>query len=264
MLPECITITDTISLCQASLGLTYFRRECTDAMIAMDSVRSAAYVLAPERQATLPAKRRRLYLVRHGETDWNIAGRFQGREDNPMNERGMAQAVHCSERLREAFALGEVQIGAVFASPLQRAYSTGVVIATRCGLPKPIATPEIIERDYGPLSGLTPAQRREKYPCQSTEEIDGVERMGDAGQRLAGAVERLCVANPASNLLLVLHGGILNAFINLATGGKIGTGITLTTNCCINVLSNSHDGSLTLEAFNLTPDDFVSWMRHNK
>ena len=262
MLPESVTVTNTIAFCQASLGRTYLRAECADTMIALDRTRSSAYLLAPDEQAALAPCRRRLYLVRHGETDWNIAGRFQGREDNPMNARGMAQAAHCGERLSQALAAGGIQLGAVYASPLLRAHRTGEIIAALCGLPAPIVEPALIERDYGPLSGLTPAERRERYPVTNIDQVDGVEPMRGAGLRLAAASERLCRQNPGAHLLLALHGGILNAFIHLAAGGKIGTGVTLTTNCCVNVFSESPDGSLVLEAFNLTPDDFVQWTQN--
>ena len=45
-----------------------------------------------------------VYYVRHGETDWNVIGRLQGRRDVPLNARGRAQAVHCGTILRELFA----------------------------------------------------------------------------------------------------------------------------------------------------------------
>ncbi len=44
-----------------------------------------------------------VYYMRHGETDWNVAGRLQGRRDTALNARGRAQAMHCGEVLRDLF-----------------------------------------------------------------------------------------------------------------------------------------------------------------
>ena len=51
------------------------------------------------------ARRPTVYYIRHGETDWNVAGRLQGRRDVPLNARGRAQAVHCGDILRDLFGL---------------------------------------------------------------------------------------------------------------------------------------------------------------
>ena len=58
----------------------------------------------------------KIYLIRHGETDWNHVNRFQGREDIELNEAGIAQAVRCGQTLQ---GLG---IEAVYTSPLKRAH----------------------------------------------------------------------------------------------------------------------------------------------
>ena len=91
----------------------------------------------------------KIYLIRHGETDWNHINRFQGREDIELNAAGIAQAVRCGQTLQ---GLG---IEAVYTSPLKRANCTGEEIAAQIGLSRDGVEPmqELIERDLGPFSG---------------------------------------------------------------------------------------------------------------
>lgn len=91
----------------------------------------------------------KIYLIRHGETDWNHINRFQGREDIELNAAGIAQAARCGQTLQ---GLG---IEAVYTSPLKRAHCTGEEIAAQIGLSRDGVEPmqELIERDLGPFSG---------------------------------------------------------------------------------------------------------------
>jgi bisphosphoglycerate-dependent phosphoglycerate mutase len=74
-----------------------------------------------------------IYYIRHGETDWNVAGRLQGRHDVPLNARGRTQANHCGNILRDLFA----QIGRhpadfdYLSSPLGRACETMALVRPR-------------------------------------------------------------------------------------------------------------------------------------
>ena len=65
----------------------------------------------------------RIYLIRHGETDWNIDRRYQGIEDIPLNNTGVMQAKLCAK------ALSNMQFDAIYSSPLTRAYDTAALIA---------------------------------------------------------------------------------------------------------------------------------------
>lgn len=87
----------------------------------------------------------KIYLIRHGETDWNHINRFQGREDIELNAAGIAQAARCGQTLQ---GLG---IEAVYTSPLKRAHCTGEEIAAQIGLSRDGVEPmqELIERDLG-------------------------------------------------------------------------------------------------------------------
>ena len=72
-----------------------------------------------------------LYLVRHGETDWNLQRRIQGSTDIPLNDTGREQAA-ATGRL-----LARREWDAIYSSPLSRAIETGELIAREVGLPGP-------------------------------------------------------------------------------------------------------------------------------
>jgi broad specificity phosphatase PhoE len=104
----------------------------------------------------------RLYYVRHGETDWNRAGRLQGRRDTSLNARGRAQAIRCGEILRAFFARNGVGPAALdyVASPLARARQTMEGMREPLGLP-PRAyrlDPRLAEMAFGDWDGLTLAE----------------------------------------------------------------------------------------------------------
>ena len=78
----------------------------------------------------------RLYYIRHGLTDWNAAGRLQGRLDVPLNQTGRAEATHCGEILRDLFARDELPAADhdCVSSPLTRARETMEVMRAALGL----------------------------------------------------------------------------------------------------------------------------------
>ena len=99
----------------------------------------------------------KFYLIRHGETDWNVESRFQGRENISLNETGQKQA--------EACGLGMLETGIPFdcmvSSPLDRAYGTAETIAGCLGIAAIHKEPDLIERDFGKISG----RKREAREC---------------------------------------------------------------------------------------------------
>src|SRR5690606_9147241 len=89
------------------------------------------------------------YLVRHGETEWNLQHRVQGSSDIRLNETGRRQARHTA-RLLARRSLDEI-----YTSPLSRASETAAIISERLGLGTPISDNAFVERDYGEAEGLT-------------------------------------------------------------------------------------------------------------
>jgi len=109
-----------------------------------------------------------VYYVRHGETDWNVAGRLQGNRDIPLNARGQAQAAHCGGVLRDLFERDGVDPGGLdyMSSPLVRARRTMELARGSLDLPPEDYRIEqrLIEITFGDWEGSTIAQLRNRDP----------------------------------------------------------------------------------------------------
>ena len=145
------------------------------------------------------------YLARHGQTEWNVAGRRQGLLDSPLTPRGLLQAQ------RNAALVSGRQIDAVFASPLGRARQTAEILAEAVALPV-LVLDDLAEIAHGEWSGLTsaeidaawPGQRavreREKY----TFRFPGGESYADADMRVGQALAAM-FASGSLRPLVVSH-----------------------------------------------------------
>lgn len=98
----------------------------------------------------------RLLLARHGESEWNAVGRWQGQADPPLTELGRRQA--------KAAVGGLGSIGVVAASDLRRAAVTAEIIASELGIGPVVIDVDLRERDAGEWSGLTRAEIHERWP----------------------------------------------------------------------------------------------------
>ncbi len=163
-----------------------------------------------------------ILLARHGETDWNAVGRWQGHTDRSLTERGHRQAVELAERLAND------QIDAVYSSDLLRAVETAEPVAKRLGLPLR-TLPELREVDVGTWAGLTRDEVAERFPDGfrrwsewQTGWEDG-ETYDEMGERVVGAVVRLAGEHPGGRILVVSHGGAIRALHAAAAGIDIAT-----------------------------------------
>jgi broad specificity phosphatase PhoE len=109
-----------------------------------------------------------VYFIRHGQTEWNVAGRLQGHRDIPLNAHGQTQAAHCGEILRDLFAhhgRDPADFGYV-SSPLGRARETMALARPALGLPaEGFAVDErLAEISFGEWEGFTIAQLHERDP----------------------------------------------------------------------------------------------------
>ncbi|NEM90132.1 histidine phosphatase family protein [Galbitalea soli] len=148
-----------------------------------------------------------LYLVRHGETDWNAARRIQGRTDIPLNDTGRAQAL-ATGRL-----LATREWDGIYASPLSRARETAEIIAAQIALPAPGIIDAIAERNYGEAEGLGFHEVDAIY----AGDVPGRESHEEVVERALPALTELAAAHPGEAIVVVTHGGVIRAVLNHLT-----------------------------------------------
>ncbi|MFZ0609249.1 MAG: histidine phosphatase family protein [Xanthobacteraceae bacterium] len=114
-----------------------------------------------------------LYYIRHGETDYNVEGRLQGRRDVALNARGRDQARACGELLRDLFARDRREAAdfAYMASPLQRACATMEILRATLGLDAHAYALDdrLMEISYGGWEGLTLPEIDSRMPGMLAE-----------------------------------------------------------------------------------------------
>ncbi len=126
-----------------------------------------------------------LILVRHGQTDWNLERRYQGKTDIPLNGNGRRQAAHVAEQLRNA------GLAAVYSSALGRAYVTASAIAAAHGLVA-IKDARLNEIDQGEWEGLRHDEIAKRYAeCLRCWEEDPTSTCPPGGESLAVVRERV-------------------------------------------------------------------------
>lgn len=159
--------------------------------------------------------RPRLYLVRHGETDWNAEGRLQSFTDRPLNARGEAQAAGL------AAALAGVRWDRAVSSPLVRARRTAeIVLAARGDAPVLEIDDRLREMDMGPFEGWLEA-RIESDPVGAAWRRDGVQPPGMEPEHEVAERARSFLAalgNADGTTLVVGHGRTLRILIACALG----------------------------------------------
>jgi probable phosphoglycerate mutase len=145
-----------------------------------------------------------LLLVRHGETDWNAAGRLQGHTDRPLSDFGRRQARQLAEELADE------ELEAIYASDLARARETAEIVGERLGLPV-VLDPDLREKDWGTWEGLTAVDRdRVEFVGESTEAHQ---------ERILRTLRRISQRHPAGgSVLVVTHGGSMRRVQTAALG----------------------------------------------
>jgi broad specificity phosphatase PhoE len=143
----------------------------------------------------------RILLVRHGQSEWNADGRWQGQADPPLSELGEQQAVAAAR------AVGVVD--AIYSSDLERASRTAALIGAQLGTDV-LLDPRLRERHAGPWQGLTRAEIAEGWPgfLESGERPDGYEADPSVIARVMASLDAIADAHDG-DVLVITHGGIV-------------------------------------------------------
>lgn len=171
-----------------------------------------------------------IYLLRHGETNWNLERKMQGIQDIPLNNSGKEQAIKCSK-----FFIDK-DIKAIYSSPLSRAKETAQIIADSLSIPQVHIDRGFIERDFGKASGLT----FEEYNSYPKDYDFSIEDFKQSSQRIMNAINSSANNHPDSTILIVSHGAILCSAFYSISNGQIGSNMTLLTNCSVSLIEYSN------------------------
>lgn len=151
-----------------------------------------------------------LWLIRHGQTDWNVLKRWQGQSPNAptINELGVAQAQAVAEEL------ADTPFDALYTSDLPRAADTAHIIASRVGLVAQ-TDPRLREINQGEWEGLTPREISERYPDEwrvrhsdqhTSHRAPGGETADEVGERVLSAINEIARRHPGDTVIIVSHG----------------------------------------------------------
>lgn len=161
-----------------------------------------------------------LTLIRHGQTDWNLARRIQGSTDIPLNDKGRADARTAADLLEG------VTHHSIYASPLKRARETAEIISESLRLGAPVLVPDMREREFGEGEGMLVSEYIEKYgdwqsPVPGAETLDGVADRALAALDAIARDARRRSAPLAESVIIVTHGGVIRSLIDHVSGGTL-------------------------------------------
>ena len=144
-------------------------------------------------------------MTRHGQSEWNADGRWQGQADPPLTDLGRKQAIHAAK------AIGAID--AIHSSPLQRASATADIISDELGVGPVMTETGLVERCAGEWEGLTRPEIEDLYPGFLTEgrRPAGWEDDLEVEERVLASLDRIARLHPRSDVLAVAHAGVIFA-----------------------------------------------------
>ncbi len=145
----------------------------------------------------------RVLIVRHGQSEWNALGRWQGQADPPLTELGLHQAAHAAQHVGA--------VDAVVASDLERSRATAAIVAELMGIGPVLVDEGFRERDAGEWQGLTKDEIAEAWPgyLEGRRRPPGFEPDDAFQERIFTALDRLRAQVPAGDVLVVAHAGVV-------------------------------------------------------
>lgn len=167
-----------------------------------------------------------LFLVRHGETEWNVARKIQGANDSPLTALGRSQAQLLAHTLHEKL-IAPPSDSLLLSSPLGRAWETATIIGERLGL-SPTHLPLLRERNFGIFEGKSRDEYYAALPDPRTLEWapQGGESLADSLRQGAAALEVLAThVGRASILIAVSHQNTIKSMLHAAEG-RFDLGVT--------------------------------------
>ena len=140
-----------------------------------------------------------IYIVRHGQTNWNVEGRNQGRTDIELNEKGIEQAKTIHEKLKDK------KFDKVFSSPLKRAYKTAQIITDD----EIIKDERLIERGNGELEGKLRSEYENMINFADPNDVrHGVEPLMTFRKRITDFFDDITNNYKDKDVLVVTHAGV--------------------------------------------------------
>ena len=192
-------------------------------------------------------------MIRHGQTEWNVKGLLQGREEIPLNEEGLRQGKNAALELYQATKEIGFRFDKVISSPLSRASVTARVIAEALVVNNVVLDARLIERDFGILSGGV----YDKTDRVVLEDIDEptVESVSNIIKRVTSLI--LENAKNNENILLVTHGAVARIYAENAEKSEAVSKkeIGIMGNCHMVIYSYENE-RIVLEAYDVAPGDF--------
>ncbi len=194
-------------------------------------------------------------FLRHGQTDWNLQFKMQGREEVPLNETGIAQARDSAEGFKDALTRAGISWTKIISSPLSRARDTAEIIKDAVGCEYFGIDERVIERDFGEMSGLV-YEEYSRATFNNVPEIKTVETIESLMDRLNDFIRDNVSAG--ERVLIVTHGAVTRIFArNSEKSDKIPPDFEHSIGNCHCVLY-TYDGEKTvLQAYNVSPWDMA-------
>ena len=159
---------------------------------------------------------RSFLCLRHGITDWNTQGLFQGLTDNLLNDDGIAQAHSAARRLQG------IDIRHIVSSPLVRALKTAAIVGSATETAVALDA-DIIECDFGSLEGQSISEAMERHGITAMEDLVSIlpadgEPWSAVSERSLRCVRQWQTRHPEGDILFVCHDGVMQAMAEVLCG----------------------------------------------